>query len=145
MKQTTITINGEECVILPAPKGAFVVGNGYNFPYFVLFVAVPVIPSRNYNSWDELNVYPLSHYPEDNYVRWQGDGYFYTDVDKIVLHNLYDTGVEQFNDFKPKDILVMLYQMFKSHGTPMDDTAIKWFKEKFKEHNITKADFDVFA
>ena len=39
----------------------------------------------------------------------------------------------------------MLYQEFKSHGTPFDYTAIKWFKEKFKEYNITKADFDVFA
>lgn len=44
-----------------------------------------------------------------------------------------------------REFVISLYQIFNTHGTPMDYTAIKWFKEKFKEHNITKADFDVFA
>ena len=29
MEQKTIIIHGEECVIMPAPKGAFITGNNY--------------------------------------------------------------------------------------------------------------------
>ena len=44
MEKTTITINGEECVILPAPKGAFLKIDGVIYPDFVPFVAVnPII------------------------------------------------------------------------------------------------------
>ena len=44
MSKTTITICGEECVILPAPKGAFLKIDGVIYPDFVPFVAVnPII------------------------------------------------------------------------------------------------------
>lgn len=144
MEKTTITINGEECVILPAPKGAFVTRD--NHPYFVSYVAVSVdaaLLNHDNNSLVKLNVYPLSHYDANKFVLWDKDGFFFTEVSDDTLDSLFCEQIKY--DHEPKDILVMLYQMFKSHGTPMDDFAIEWFKEKFKEHNITKADFDVFA
>ena len=42
MSKTTITINGEECMILPAPKGAFIVKDGLQYPYFVEYVAISI-------------------------------------------------------------------------------------------------------
>ena len=144
MEQMTVRINEEECVIMPAPKGAFVTRD--NYPYFVSYVAVSVdaeLLNHDNNSLVKLNVYPLSHYDANKFVLWDKDGFFFTEVSDDTLDSLFCKQIKY--DHEPKDILVMLYQMFKSHGTPMDDFAIKWFKEKFKEHNITKADFDVFA
>ena len=144
MEKTTITINGEECVILPAPKGAFVTRD--NNPYFVSYVAVSkdaALLNRGNNSLVKLNVYPLSHYDGNKFVLWDKDGFFFTEVSDDTLDSLFCEQIKY--DHEPKEILVMLYQMFKSHGTPMDDFAIEWLKEKFKKHNVTKADFDVFA
>ena len=144
MEQTTITINGEECVILPAPKGAFVTRD--NYPYFVSYVAVSkdvVAINRYNNSLVKLNVFPLSRYDGIDFVLWDKDETFFTEVEGDILGWIYDKQIEY--DQEPRETLMWLYQRFKSHGTPMDDTAIKWLKEKFKEHNITKADFDVFA
>ena len=144
MEKTTITINGEECVILPAPKGAFVTRD--NHLYFVSYVAVSVdaaLLNHDNNSLVKLNVYPLSHFDGNKFVLWDKDGFLFTEVSDDTLDSLFCEQIKY--DHEPKDILVMLYQMFKSHGTPMDDFAIEWFREKFKEHNITKADFDVFA
>lgn len=140
----TVRINEEECVIMPAPKGAFVTRD--NYPYFVSYVAVSAdaaLLNHDNNSLVKLNVYPLSHFDGNKFVLWDKDGFFFTEVSDDTLDSLFCEQIKY--DHEPKEILVMLYQMFKSHGTPMDDFAIKWFKEKFKEHNITKADFDVFA
>ena len=80
---------------------------------------------------------------KDSFSDFTKDGFFFTEVSDDTLDSLFSGQIKY--DHEPKDILVMLYQMFKSNGTPMDDFAIEWFRKKFKEHNITKADFDVFA
>ena len=144
MEQMTVRINEEECVIMPAPKGAFVTRD--NNLYFVSYVAVSVdaaLLNHDNNSLVKLNVYPLSHYDGNKFVLWDKDGFFFTEVSDDTLDSLFCEQIKY--DHEPKEILVMLYQMFKSHGTPMDDFAIEWLKEKFKKHNVTKADFDVFA
>ena len=144
MEQMTVRINEEECVIMPAPKGAFVTRD--NNPYFVSYVAVSkdaALLNHDNNSLVKLNVYPLSHYDGIDFVLWDKDGIFFTEVADDLLGWMYDEQIKY--DHEPKETLMWLYQRFKSHGTPMDDSAITWFKEKFKEHNITKADFDVFA
>ena len=145
MEQMTVRINEEECVIMPAPKGAFVVGNHFSCPCFVPYMAISedATPLIRDHKDAGLDVYPLSYSEGDGYVQWNYDERFYANVYDFILNSLYEESVR--DGYEPKKALVMLYQEFKSHGTPFDYSAIKWFKEKFKEHNITKADFDVFA
>ena len=61
-----------------------------------------------------------------------------------MLKKLYQLAIEAGEE-DIRGFVIEMYSEFISHGTPMDYTAIEWFREKFKEHNITKADFDVFA
>ena len=144
MEQMTVRINEEECVIMPAPKGAFVVGKHFACPCFVPYVAVSAEAETRISEIEEtLDIYPLSYSDGDWQVQWSEHEEFYTNVANFILDSLYEECVG--NGYEPKRALTMLYQEFKSHGTPFDYSAIKWFKEKFKEHNITKADFDVFA
>ena len=144
MEKTTITINGEECVILPAPKGAFVIGDHFACPCFVPYMAVSADAETRISEIEEiLNIYALSYSDGAEYVEWNTRDGFCTSVSKLNLDELYHNCIKC--GYEPKRALTMLYQEFKSHGTPFDYSAIKWFKEKFKEHNVTKADFDVFA
>ena len=145
MEQMTVRINEEECVIMPAPKGAFVVGKHFMSPCFTQYMAVSAdAESLNDNDTSVgLYAYPLSYSDGAGYVEWNARDGFYTSVSKFNLDELYHNCIKC--SYEPKRALTMLYQEFKSHGTPFDYSAIKWFKEKFKEHNVTKADFDVFA
>ena len=144
MEQMTVRINEEECVIMPAPKGAFVVGKHFACPCFVPYVAVSAEATSRISEIEEtLDIYALSYEDGAEYVEWNARDGFYTSVSKFNLNELYHNCIKC--SYGPKRALTMLYQEFKSHGTPFDYTAIKWFKEKFKEHNVTKADFDVFA
>ena len=144
MEQMTVRINEEECVIMPAPKGAFVVGDRFACPCFVPYVAVSAeATSRISEIVATLNIYALPYPDGAEYVEWNARDGFYTSVSKFNLDELYHKCIKY--NYEPKRALTMLYQEFKSHGTPFDYSAIKWFKEKFKEYNITKADFDVFA
>lgn len=148
MEQMTVRINDEECIIMPAPKGAFVKTYHFWLPYFVPYVAVSVdaLSNRSKTYADaSLNIYPLSHSYYDDFVEWDKDRDFFTSLSGNTLEHIYDECINQEEDNEPKYYIIMLYQMFKSHGTPMEDRAINWFKDKFKEHNITKSDFDVFG
>ena len=145
MEQMTVRINEEECVIMPAPKGAFVVGKHFMSPCFTQYMAVSA-DAESLNDNDTsigLYAYPLSYSDGAGYVEWNARDGFCTSVSKFNLNELYHNCIKC--SYEPKRALIMLYQEFKSHGTPMDYSAIKWFKEKFKEHNVTMADFDVFA
>ena len=144
MKQMTVRINEEECVIMPAPKGAFVICGHFACPCFVPYVAVSADAESRISEIEEtLDIYPLSYSDGAGYVEWNARDGFYTSVSKFNLNELYHNCIKC--SYEPKRALTMLYQEFKSHGTPFDYSAIKWFKEKFKEHNVTKDDFDVFA
>ena len=144
MSKTTITICGEECVILPAPKGAFILDDGFVRPEFVPYIAVAIDPVRlGASRREEASIYPLSHIEDNDYVEWYKSEILLTFVYDEVLDTLYEENIKAGNE--AKYTLIKLYQEFVSHDTPMDDTAIEWFREKFKEYNITKADFDVFA
>lgn len=139
MSKTTITICGEECVILPAPKGAFLVKDGLQYPYFVEYAAISTKDSSYPNIYGiQLN---------ESYVEIQDKQYgekLKSEVWSGILENLHKSAIEAGED-NTRRFVIETYQAFKSHGTPMDLSAIEWFKKKFKEHNITKADFDVFA
>ena len=145
MEQMTVRINEEECVIMPAPKGAFVIGKHFMSPCFTQYMAVSADATSLISDNTEvgLDVYALSYSEGNGYVEWSEHEKFYTSVANFILDSLYEECVR--NGYGSKRALTMLYQEFKSHGTPFDYSAIKWFKEKFKEHNVTKADFDVFA
>lgn len=144
MEQMTVRINEEECVIMPAPKGAFVVGKHFMSPCFTQYMAVSADATPLISEIEEtLDIYPLSYSDGAEYVEWNARDGFHTSVSKFNLDELYRNCIKC--SYEPKRALTMLYQEFKSHGTPFDYSAIKWFKEKFKEHNVTKADFDVFA
>ena len=141
MEKTTITINGEECVILPAPKGAFLIKKEREYPYFVEYVAI----STEDDSMP--NIYGIYLNNNDTFVEVQdkqdGDELKF-DVLPGMLKKLYQLAIEAEEE-DIRGFVIEMYSEFISHGTPMDYTAIQWFREKFKEHNITKADFDVFA
>ena len=137
MSKTTITINGEECVILPAPKGAFLIKEGFVFPYFVEYVAL----STSDNT-DDISIYGLELSFEGTHLEINQEDELHSEVTIPILQNLMDWDSECED---PESTVIYLYGTFKSHETPMDYTAIEWFKEKFKEYNITKADFDVFV
>ena len=141
MEKTTITINGEECVILPAPKGAFLIKKEREYPYFVEYVAI----STEDDSMP--NIYGIYLNNNDTFVEVQdkqdGDELKF-DVLSGMLKKLYQLAIEAEEE-DIRGFVIEMYSEFISHGTPMDYTAIQWFREKFKEHNITKADFDVFA
>lgn len=139
MSKTTITINGEECVILPAPKGAFIAKDGLQYPYFVEYAALSTSDKTEY-----ISIYGLELSENEAYLDINcGEEELYSEVTVFTLKKFLNLETEQEGD--PRAHIIYLYSQFKEHGTPMDLSAIEWFKEKFKEHNITKADFDVFA
>ena len=139
MSKTTITINGEECVILPAPKGAFLVKDGLQYPYFVEYAAL----STN-DKTEEISIYGLELSENEAYLDINcGEEELYSEVTVFTLKKFLNLEIEQDGD--PRAHIIYLYSQFKQHGTPMEYGALVWFREKFKEHNITKADFDVFA
>lgn len=139
MSKTTITICGEECVILPAPKGAFLVKDGLQYPYFVDYAALSTSDKT-----EEISIYGLELSENEAYLDINcGEEELYSEVTVFTLKKFLNIEIEQDGD--PRAHIIYLYSQFKEHGTPMDLSAIEWFREKFKEHNITKADFDVFA
>ena len=140
MEKTTITINGEECVILPAPKGAFIKINGLSEPDFIPFVAVnPGIK----NERGAARMYALRYY-EDGFLELDCKLSVRTAIRDLDLQESYEDNEKYWKD-DTRELIMYLYQQYSSHGTHFEPSAIEWFKEKFKEHDITKADFDVFA
>ena len=140
MEKTTITINGEECVILPAPKGAYIKVNGLSEPDFIPFVAVN--PSIK-NERGAARMYALRYY-EDGFLELDCKLSVRTTIRDLDLQESYEDNEKYWED-DTRELIMYLYQQYSSHGTHFEPSAIKWFKEKFEEHNITKADFDVFA
>lgn len=140
MEKTTITINGEECVILPAPKGAYIKVNGLSEPDFIPFVAVN--PSIK-NERGAARMYALRYY-EDGFLELDCKLSVRTEIGDFDLQESYEDNEKYWED-DTRELIMYLYQQYSSHGTHFKPSAIKWFKEKFKEHNITKSDFDVFA
>ena len=139
MSKTTITICGEECVILPAPKGAFL-DYGHQYPYFVEYVAISI---KN-NPYPNIYGIKVDENGSSTEIQdKQEDEMLITEVCLEVLKKLQKSAV--YDGYDLRKFVVETYQAFKTHETPMDLSAIEWFKKKFKEHNITKADFDVFA
>ena len=139
MSKTTITICGEECVIHPAPKGAFLVKDGLEYPYFVEYAAL-----STYDKTEYLNIYGLELSENEVYLDINcEEEKLYPEVTAPILQEFLDIEMEQEGD--PRAHIIYLYHQFKQHGTPLEYGALVWFREKFKEHNITKADFDVFA
>ena len=143
MEKTTITINGEEFVILPAPKGAFIKVNGISEPDFIPFVAVNAANPSIKNERKSVRMYALRYY-DDGYLELNYERSVQTEIGYRCLQESYEENKE-YKDFDTRELIMYLYQQYSSHGTHFNPSAIKWFKEKFKEHNITKADFDVFA
>lgn len=145
MSKTTITINGEECVILPAPKGAFILKDGDSFPYFVPYIAVRTTMIEYINGTKETIMYALCiSYGKSLELLSTNQYPLRTDVFDKELQKLYE-GFKEVGDYDLRKVVICLYQLFTHNQTSISPTAIEWFKEKFKEHNITKADFDVFA
>ena len=142
MEKTTITINGEERVILPAPKGAFLKIDGVIYPDFVPFVAVNPRIKKDYE-WDFVYMYALKYY-DDGYLELDCELSVRTEIGDLDLQESYEDNEKYWED-DTRELIMYLYQQYSSHGTHFNPSAIKWFKEKFKEYNITKADFDVFA
>ncbi|MGN0489962.1 hypothetical protein [Ruminococcus sp.] len=139
MSKTTITINGEECVILPAPKGAFLVKDGLQYPYFVEYAALSTSDKA-----EDISIYGLELSENEAYLDINcGEEELYSEVTAPMLQKFLDIEIRQGGD--PRAHIIYLYHQFKQHGTPMEYGALVWFREKFKEHNITKKDFDVFA
>lgn len=139
MSKTTISINNYECVILPAPKGAFLVKDGLQYPYFVEYAAISTSDKT-----EEISIYGLELSENEAYLDINcGEEELYSEVTAPMLQTLLDIEIEQEED--PRVHIIYLYHQFKQHGAPMEYGALVWFREKFKEHNITKADFDVFA
>ena len=143
MEKTTITINGEECVILPAPKGAFIKVNGISEPDFIPFVAVNAANPSIKNERKSVRMYALRYY-DDGYLELNYERSVQTEIGYRCLQESYEENKE-YKDFDTRELIMDLYLQYSSHGTHFNPSAIKWFKEKFKEHNVTKADFDVFA
>lgn len=142
MEKTTITINDEECVILPAPKGAFLKIDGVIYPDFVPFVAVNPRIKKD-GEWEFVYMYALKYY-DDGYLELNYKRSVETEIGYRCLQESYEENKE-YKDFDTRELIMDLYLQYSSHGTHFNPSAIKWFKEKFKEHNITKSDFDVFA
>lgn len=139
MSKTTITINGEECVILPAPKGAFLIKDGLQYPYFVEYAAISTSDKT-----EELSIYGLELSENEAFLDINyGEEELYSEVTAPMLQTFLNIEMEQEGD--PRAHIIYLYHQFKQHGTPLEYGALVWFRERFKEHNITKADFDVFA
>lgn len=139
MSKTTISINNYECVVLPAPKGAFLIKDGLQYPYFVDYAAIAI--------YDGVypNIYGMELSENESYlgISDERDRSLAVEVTAPMLQTFLDIEIEQQGD--PRAHIIYLYHQFKQHGTPMEYGALVWFREKFKEHNITKADFDVFA
>ena len=150
MSKTTITICGEECVILPAPKGAFIWSDSSRFLYYPTYIAL-----RDSEEYDGvIDIIPLysstggASYlmdgSEDNeHLHDTLYGYMLSSIFREYLDDYDEDEISEDNIDKEK--IKNMYLAVISHGTQMDLSAIEWFKEKFKEYNITKADFDVFA
>ena len=142
MEKTTITINGEECVILPAPKGAFIKIEDVIYPDFVPFVAVNPRIKKD-DEWDFVDMYALRYY-DDGHLELNCEQSVLTEIGNRFLQESYEEN-KRYKDFDTRELIMDLYLQYSSHGTHFKPSAIKWFKEKFKEYNITKADFDVFS
>lgn len=143
MEKTTITINGEECVILPAPKGAFIKINGIAEPDFVPFVAVNPSIIKKGDELEFVYMYALKYY-NDGFLELNCNRSVQTEIGDYILQESYEDNEKYWKD-DTRELIMDLYLQYSSHGTHFNPSAIKWFKEKFKEHNITKADFDVFT
>ena len=143
MGKTTIAINGEECVILPAPKGAFIKVNCISEPDFIPFVAVNAANPSIKNERKSVRMYALRYY-DDGYLELDCELSVRTEIGDLDLQESYEDNEKYWED-DTRELIMYLYQQYSSHGTHFKPSAIKWFKEKFKEYNITKADFDVFA
>ena len=137
MSKTTITINGEEYIAIPTPKGTFLLFDDFFAPYFAHYLAV--------NVNNPLDVLVCDFQGEGKACGIKKDNRFsicyYVDDDaleKIKINAKKEPRCDE------RELVISLYQIFNTNGTPMDYTAIVWFNKKFKEHNITKADFDVF-
>ena len=141
MSKTTITINGEECVILPAPKGAFLVKDGSCNPTFIEYLGMATVDDSSLECIYAFNLSCSGDYVDINVCS----------EDNMVIRHVFSglldrllTEADGKVDSK-RNFIIELYQTFVSHGTPFDYSAIWWFKKRFQQHNITKADFDVFA
>ena len=126
-------------MILPAPRGAFLVKDGLQYPYFVEYAAL----STN-DKTEEISIYGLELSENEAYLDINcGEEELYSEVTVFTLKKFLNLEIEQDGD--PRAHIIYLYSQFKQHGTPMDYTAIEWFRRRFKEYNITKADIDVFT
>ena len=143
MSKTTITICGKECVILPAPKGAFILDGGDSFPEFVPYIAVETSVKEYPSGYKNIKIYPLEHRGNFLVLDTKNCSLRYS-VFNTDLQKLYE-GFKEVGDYDMRKVVMTLYELFINHRTTMSLSAIEWFKEKFKEYNITKADFDVFA
>ena len=144
MEQMTVRINEEECVIMPAPKGVFILEDGDSFPIFPPYLAVETKEKESLNLYKYIKIYPLEHHGSSLLLLDTKKCSLRNTVFNIDLQNLYK-GFVEVGDYDMRKVVMSLYKSFTDHQTSMDYSAIKWFKEKFKEHNITKSDFDVFA
>ena len=150
MSKTTITINGEECVILPAPKGAFIWSDSSRFLYYPTYIAlgdceeydgvIDIIPL--YSSTGGAS-YLMNSSKDNEHLHDTLYGHMLSSIFREYLDDYDEDEISEENIDKEK--IKNMYLAVISHGTQMDLSAIEWFREKFKEHNITKADFDVFA
>lgn len=142
MSKTTITINGDECVILPAPKGAFIIRKENVFPCFVPYIAAKASVKDCRGRYKGMETYALIQHGFDLEV-CSKDCLLRTEVFEDDLQDIYDEYME-LKIGHMRTIVISLYKIFTNIQTQMYSDAISWFKEKFKEHNITKADLDVF-
>ena len=144
MSKTTITICGEECVVLPAPKGAFILGGGDSYPEFVPYIAVETIVKEYPSGYKDIKIHQLRNHGKSLELLDFKKCSLRNIVFNIDLQKLYED-FKEVGDYDMRKVIMTLYELFINHRTTMSLSAIDWFKEKFKEHNITKADFDVFA
>ena len=146
MSKTTITINGEECVILPAPKGAFVIARPFNLLYFVQAIAIEINKFKDYASDNFVigaKVHSLYYDKGERMMLNDKKCLLNIEATKNILDDLLNPCL--IDIYGRRGAIVYLYQAFTSNNTPLSCSAISWFRDKFKEYNITKDDFDVFA
>ena len=98
MEKTTITINGEECVILPAPKGAFLKIDGVIYPDFVPFVAVNPRIKKD-DEWDFVDMYALRYY-DDGHLELNCEQSVLTEIGNRFLQESYEENKRLMNTDK---------------------------------------------
>ena len=143
MEQMTVRINEEECVIMPAPKGAFIIRKEDAFPCFVPYIAVDASVKDCKGGYKGMKTYALVQHGLDLEVCGK-DCPLLTEVIEDDLQGLYEY-FEENGCQNMRRVTMTLYELFTDHQTPITIDANLWFSNKFNEHNITKADFDVFA